>query len=656
MKRVLLFCLVFLLALATPALAIDSGGPYSWANYGDPSMSPFVELFDGEGNSVQSWDYVEWQDQAAQVNADGTCMGMANCFSNEINGYTDLEGPTTSEANGAESFVQDARAEGTAMDLGEVQQAETMGAEAGAIPNDALTATNLVKAGISNGLDACSGGPLLCYGGAFIVGLAIGNGLDQLFGLPDLEELFEDEAPPKSEEELAAQAEKEGFTVQHVETGATYQKVTRTYTHPVFTEVEELEVEKKETKYLPPGYYIGPFAVANPPAYQKKDECGELKEHEISGGHSVPYCLATYAGLSHGSPPKGFSEEERIYEVESISCAEKVEFGTGCYHEGYNFHLEHPAGTFNKIARMWRATSLTEPAKECMLGPGTGCLKPLGIPAPNLITPGIEANNVKAGLPAHPVYPNPVTPPKSPPEKIKELETQKILEHHTIREKIKEHSTPAKTKEEVEAAPLTVPIPQPNELATIYATEVETAGFTSPKPEVYVLSEASSNPSEGPSDVGFVTPSPGSREKTGTKVTIGENPPDVGPPSGGVVGPPTEPGWKLPKFGVLCQGFPFGVPCWLVKTLEGWSTTAKAPELGIEEFTAKVGGHEKQIPTAKFDFAKLEPIMEKVRPVMVAFATIGIVLLFFRFAKGGSPDSSSKGGEADTNQGGGDGS
>jgi hypothetical protein len=37
------------------------------------------------------------------------------------------------------------------------------------------------------------------------------------------------------------------------------------------------------------------------------------------------------------------------------------------------------------------------------------------------------------------------------------------------------------------------------------------------------------------------------------------------------------------------------------------------------------------------------PVMEKVRPVMIVFATIGIVLLFYRLAKGGSPASGGTG-------------
>ena len=35
--------------------------------------------------------------------------------------------------------------------------------------------------------------------------------------------------------------------------------------------------------------------------------------------------------------------------------------------------------------------------------------------------------------------------------------------------------------------------------------------------------------------------------------------------------------------------------------------------------------------------------MEVVRPAMLIFATIGLVLLFFRFAKGGGPPSGSQG-------------
>jgi hypothetical protein len=74
-----------------------------------------------------------------------------------------------------------------------------------------------------------------------------------------------------------------------------------------------------------------------------------------------------------------------------------------------------------------------------------------------------------------------------------------------------------------------------------------------------------------------------------------------------------------------------------VKTIEGWSATPKAPEWGLEEFSIKG----KKVSGSKFHLSQLEPIMEKVRPAILIFVTIGIVLLFYKFAKGGGPEGGS---------------
>lgn len=191
-----------------------------------------------------------------------------------------------------------------------------------------------------------------------------------------------------------------------------------------------------------------------------------------------------------------------------------------------------------------------------------------------------------------------------------------------------------------------VPRYSPNELGETYQAEVEAAGF--PEVTVEPVPEAQEDPSVGPKDVVTVNPGEGTRADPSTKIKIGVNPdtaPTPGPEGGGSIGPPTEPGLEFPKFGVLCKGFPFGVPCWLAKTVESWSASPVTPQLGIASFT--IMGH--TIPGSKLDLAKLEPIMEKVRPAMLIFATIGLVLLFYNFAKGGSPPSGSSG-DSDSSQ------
>ena len=211
--------------------------------------------------------------------------------------------------------------------------------------------------------------------------------------------------------------------------------------------------------------------------------------------------------------------------------------------------------------------------------------------------------------------------------------------------------TDVKIEDNPAAMPAVVPSYPGDVVGTDYATKLGEEGWTDT--EISVVPEPLIDTSVGPNDVIRTSPAGGTLESPGsepaTKVVIVTNPSDAPPPEGHTpIGSPTEPGINFPKFGVLCKGFPFGVPCWLAQTIEGWSATSKAPEWGISSFT--IEGH--TVPGAKFNLTKLEPIMEVVRPAILVFATIGLVLLFYRFAKGGSPASgsgsdSSSGGSSD---------
>lgn len=185
--------------------------------------------------------------------------------------------------------------------------------------------------------------------------------------------------------------------------------------------------------------------------------------------------------------------------------------------------------------------------------------------------------------------------------------------------------------------PVAVPsINYGHETGTQYKERLETEGWT--KVQVKQLTETSTDPHIGPDQASYTQPATGTETAPGraTDITVEANPSTAPvPETGGGIGGPTLPGFKMPHFGVLCKGFPFGVPCWLIHTIESWSGTAEAPEWGIDEFSIK--GY--KIPGYKFHLSRLEPIMEKVRPAMLIFVTIGLVLLFYNFAKGGSPPS-----------------
>jgi hypothetical protein len=181
-------------------------------------------------------------------------------------------------------------------------------------------------------------------------------------------------------------------------------------------------------------------------------------------------------------------------------------------------------------------------------------------------------------------------------------------------------------------------LPGGHETGEDYKKRIEEEGWTDN--ELKTLPESREDPSVGPNGMSYTDPGHGTREdpskKSSTKVTIEQNPETAPAPEGHVpIGGPTLPGIKFPNFGVLCKGFPFGVPCWLAKTIEGWSATGKAPEWKLE---LNIKGKEINFT---FDLAKLEPIMSKVRIALVILSTIGLVLLFYNFAKGGSPPSGS---------------
>lgn len=182
--------------------------------------------------------------------------------------------------------------------------------------------------------------------------------------------------------------------------------------------------------------------------------------------------------------------------------------------------------------------------------------------------------------------------------------------------------------------PINPEIPQikPNEVYTEYKTELETNGFTNI--EEHVLPETYIDPNTGPEGVVSVSPNPGTRAEPSTKVDVNVNPdnaPVPAEPPGGIP-PVTPPGIHFPELHLLCTTMPFGVPCWLVKQLEAFSGASAPPVWSIGPIS--FSGHE--IPEAKIHLSHLEGVMEVVRPFMVLFGTIGIVLLFYRIFTGKS--------------------
>jgi hypothetical protein len=254
----------------------------------------------------------------------------------------------------------------------------------------------------------------------------------------------------------------------------------------------------------------------------------------------------------------------------------------------------------------------------------------------------------RCGYPSHfETLPTPVAPhvPVTSPEEVRSLPTPTRIVSPT--------EVPAAVpmyilhEEETRIPPLEGPAPddptrpeippvESDELYTHYKARVEQAGFTDVQENV--LPDSQIDTSVGPNAVASVAPDPGTQADSSTQIRVDVNPEDAPNPAeaGSVVGPPAEPGIDFPNLGVLCTKFPFGVPCWLVEEVSEWSGTKEVPTWDIPLEVPLVGFH----VNLPISLAPLEPAMEIIRPVLVALSTVGLVLLFFRFAMagGGGPD------------------
>lgn len=439
------------------------------------------------------------------------------------------------------------------------------------------------------------------------VGLGLSEGIDDLLELPRLG-LFIPVSSPVAAPKTGEWISEFGGPVELGEVGPC-------------NGLRELRAPHNPTVNLDPGEELCDFPGV---AYEGFWEYKEGKEEAREGvctGMEGPDEEGVSGGIYFGLLPEGECGRELVPQ----ECPRATTIWVHCESE-----FAGPYPEYNYIyRRLWAPLFPT--------------IKYAGYPASGLGSYQKGVDKSGATIPAAAPIPTPLTPPT--PNELPPPLKHKII-HKAPRKTKKEGETPLPLIPPIEPGPdelpevdwPVVPTVEPNELYTDYAKRVEESGFVTP--EEHVLPELDISPEVGPNEVpkNGVTPSPGTRTPPSTKLKVNVNPANAPEPTEGgrtPIGPPAEPGFDLPNFGVLCEGFPFGVPCWLAATIEAWSTTKAAPKWGIESFT--VEGH--TIPGATVDLAKLEPIMEVVRPAMVVFATIGLVLLFYRFAKGGSPPS-----------------
>ena len=584
-RRLFLFVVVFLLAIpVTRAHAEPNYYGTRWTF--DPSTGvrklwnrvPEVNGGSDLAEVMKEYSPSEWQAKRSVVEVEDACVGASftNCGDAVTGGNTGVTGATSGEATAGSDVLTAERLAGTSL------PADVAG------PVDALAVGTDVAA---LGLGSFALGAVTLAPTAFFLGVDIGNGVDQLF-----------EIPKWDEESVYKEWHEHGCSIIHT-----------TSTEEGDSSIEEGGSNVK----LPPGYY---------------GDCGFLG-------------LAMYATLEiHHSGsiehPGSYNENSHsgaLLPVEHEEIETVANFSYTLYEGAPRY--EEAVTLVHRVYYGWDSSECSppEPSSEWLKSGGEvkGCV-PAGVPAPGLLSSGQESVNESHGVPRHPSVPGPELPTKPTITQLPNRTLENFLTNKPAREYIevnqkKTDKELAKEKEEEEKK--IIPIPGQNESAVEYKDKMLGEAFTNVV--IKTVAESAINPSVAPEDVAAVDPAPGLSVTANTAVEIDANPANAPVPAEPIsgIGGPTLPGIKIPDFGVLCQGFPFGVPCWLIKTVEKWSASPKAPEWGTEEMT--IIGH--KIPAAKFDLSKLEPIMSPVRAAMIIFCTFGIVLLFYKFAMGGGP-------------------
>jgi hypothetical protein len=514
------------------------------------------------------------------------------------NGQTSsvVEGITKTQQEQVDDLVSKLRTGETYKTVGEANLGEDVVAEAeaeGTIPvwGDVVATVGSVGAGIAWG------------GAAAFVGVEVGNLIDRVVGLPELTaSIFSDNELP---EHCAGE---HGFACEHYEERQKWDEHGR-----IVTKARTCSAQ---------AVFLG-YSTAE---QSTTDICNVFEMHhqwaareEYLEGKVEEYDFGNWLG-DYNNP--GSKVQMPCYPSTQVK-------GGSCVEEG--------SQVFN-IVDLTKAKSKAQECKPPLRGV---CYPKHAFIEPAFPTPGVgKTAEGEAGTVAPPPHlPTPVKPKKAN-ELSPKVVTYIVIEHPEEFPEA-EPETEQEEKEKEEDTPIPNPIwpelpaPSPNELGTEYKSTVETDGYEDV--EIHVLPETSIDPRVGPGEVSKVRPDPNHKYDPKTKVDVWVDPETAGPGEGGKlppfrIGGITEPELKPPHLNILCEKFPFGVPCWLIAEINSWSSTGSAPELGLEDFTVKG----KKITGGKFDFARLEPVMEKIRPFEIAFSTIGLVILFYSFATGGN--------------------
>ncbi|MCU1489591.1 MAG: Rhs family protein [Acidimicrobiaceae bacterium] len=384
--RVLVCCVVVLVLAGAVSASADS-----WSVEGGTHI-----LKGGSGEVIKSWTAKEWQVWRKEVQSVGECMGVAEgCAAGEDGAETPVEDVSRVGAEDAEKGVGHARAERSL--TGEVQSVlDLAGKHAGTLPSD------LGKSAIAEArLQPAS----------HVVGVELGNGLDQLFELPEWH--------PLSRLEQEAVEEYHGESHEEV---SYYPANGKGKIEECFYFKETSECENRKVVYeYPLGiYYIEWSATGGSNSFGFTSEVegctsGTI-QHECVGLHKEEESHTEGPDIPIGWERKEFTVEEGYYE--------------------------------GKLFRR-RAAYVTHAGAECGTPPAGFECKPVGMPAPGLLTPEMEEENGKVGLPSKPKESSPVNLPTDPPSSLNESDLKELSESAAGRGGV-EGMFPERTREERE--------------------------------------------------------------------------------------------------------------------------------------------------------------------------------------------------------------
>lgn len=538
-------------------------------------------LKNGAGETVRAWSPSQWGETQRELSE----YASQESYATTSEWYASVEGvPGSGYEGSADKAIAEDAAEGVAKaralapgdDVPAVEGLDFM-SEAGGTLGAAAGASAL--------------GVVTLGGPAFLLGVEIGNGFDSIFHLPEWHPL------ETGEEE---KVEEHGYSIFHDPTTGplvTEKRVERELEFGGFTETEK-------SHHLEPGYYI------NYGGYSPGE--GELK----AGGISKECRDFECKEVAEPPPPapEGFEEFRIVTDVQSF----------------WSEHEYH----YNTIETIWQV----KPEPECDAGIWEvetdlpTCLEAWHVPSPETLPPEVEKANTEHGLAKRPSEEGEHHKKEVP--LVPGPDVEKFFERERLPEELP-HIFPREKEREEEG--IEIPESTPTETGIEFQKKLEELGFKSTS--VATLPDADTDRAVGPGITAYTSPGEHTRQKPSTHVTVEQNPEDApAPEEPGVLAPPSLPGIHLPKLGVLCERFPFGVPCWVAGVIGKMVAAKEAPELGVGEW--EIPFVHVTVPSTKVNLAKLEPLMEVVRPLLLFFITVGLVIRFFRLATGKSASGS----------------